>query len=103
MRKAITLLLLGAFCITLFSPPIAATQWDPKHPPPYLQVSPDRPDGDDTGWQVPTDENQNNPNNYQISGKYNYLTYIVIKIISIIDTQVNNDHTASSQIAEGGE
>ena len=89
MRKAITLLLIGAFCITLLSPPISAMQWDPKKPPylPYLQVGPDRPNGEEGGWNEPTDnypiKPDHNTNSFQSFGLYSFVNIVFIKIIII--------------------
>lgn len=59
MKQFIVLLTVAAFCVAVFAPTIAATQFDPNywhHPEMddigWIDGSP-RPSGDDTGWDVP--------------------------------------------------
>ena len=53
MKRLISLVLLSAFAVTLFSPTVAALQWDWRKPPPesvYRQTQEAKPNGDDSGW-----------------------------------------------------
>ncbi len=63
MKKVLTILMVGALIVTLAVPVTFATQWDPECPPPYLQTTPNRPAGDDTGWVSP-DDKSNKPDDY---------------------------------------
>ena len=54
MKRLIVILVMSAMAVTLFSPTVAALQWDWRKPPPesiIRETRGARPQGDDGGWQ----------------------------------------------------
>jgi hypothetical protein len=52
MKKVISSLVLVVFCVSLFSPPLAARNADPTRGSPYVGQN-GEPTGDDFGWNDP--------------------------------------------------
>jgi len=97
MQKAIVILIVGAFCITLLAQPAGALQWDPKHPPPWLSFGPDQPGGEGGIWADVDESPGRNGDEVLLSSVGGFTTYITRFIIIYAVPALSNSNIVTEE------
>lgn len=100
MKRLITLLLLSAFAVTLFSPTVVALQWDWRQPPPESVIRDTqgaRPDGEEGGWNVPTSSPGAEPSSPLLGG--GWIVFITVEVTEYLikSTSFESEDSRSGQ------
>ncbi len=100
MRRVITLLVIGALGVVLFSPPTFALDHNPDYPRPFIDEAPVTPYGDDGGWNDPTETGLDDTVEYGAGiakhNIYDLYNFLVITLIDVFESRESDGDISSS-------
>lgn len=100
MKRLIALLMVAAFCISIFATPASATFPDPNDP---RFVRGGTPNGDEGGWGVPVDKSKDKSFGpflfYRLNFAYPFSKFFIIRVIDNSDSQDRNDTESFTELS----